>query len=136
MIDRAGDMSTKNVNSHDEVVIIGAGPAGLTAAMELLRRGSLASVLEASDVVGGISQTAVRGGWRFDLGGHRFFTKVDRVERFWHSVLTDDEFLLRPRLSRILYNGKFYDYPLRAWNALSNLGVNEAFAERRRHRGP
>ena len=108
------------------VIIIGAGPAGLTAGTELIRKGAKPTIVEASSVVGGISQTAVRNGWRFDLGGHRFFTKVERVEQFWHSILENDEFLQRPRLSRIMYNGKFYDYPLRAWNALSNLGVFEA----------
>jgi protoporphyrinogen oxidase len=110
----------------DQVVIIGAGPAGLTAAYELAKAGQVATVLEADDVVGGISRTVERDGWRFDIGGHRFFTKVPPVEQFWHEVLPDDEFMLRPRMSRILYQGKFYDYPLKAANALRNLGVIEA----------
>lgn len=108
------------------VVIIGAGPAGLTAAVELTRRGHTPLILEADSQVGGISRTVERDGWRFDLGGHRFFTKVQRVDQFWHSVLSDDDFMLRPRMSRIFYNGKFYDYPLRAFNALRNLGILEA----------
>jgi protoporphyrinogen oxidase len=108
------------------VVIIGAGPAGLTAAYELSRHGRTATILEADDVVGGISQTAQRDGWRFDLGGHRFFTKVQRVEDFWHEILDDEEFLQRPRKSRIYYQGKFYDYPVKPFNALSNLGPIEA----------
>jgi protoporphyrinogen oxidase len=108
------------------VVIIGAGPAGLTAAYELSRRDSSALVLEASDVIGGISQTAERDGWRFDIGGHRFFTKVGEVEDVWHELLTPDEFMVRPRLSRIFYKGKFFDYPLKASNALGNLGIIEA----------
>ena len=108
------------------IVIIGAGPAGLTAAYLLAQRGQPSTILEATDVIGGISQTAQRDGWRFDIGGHRFFTKVDEVEDLWHEILDDDEFLLRPRMSRIYYDGKFYDYPLRAFNALRNLGIIEA----------
>ncbi len=109
-----------------EVVIIGAGPAGLTAAYELGKAGRRSTVLEADDVVGGISRTVERDGWRFDIGGHRFFTKVAPVEAFWHEVLPDEDFMLRPRKSRIYYQGKFYDYPLKASNALGNLGVIEA----------
>ncbi|MBA3742730.1 NAD(P)/FAD-dependent oxidoreductase [Sporichthya sp.] len=108
------------------VVVIGAGPAGLTAALELVRRGRAVTVLEASDQIGGISRTEVRDGWRFDIGGHRFFTKVPEVEKFWHEVLPDEDFLQRPRMSRISYQGKLYDYPLKAGNALKNLGIIEA----------
>lgn len=110
---------------HD-VVVIGAGPAGLTAAYELARADVPATVLEADDVVGGISRTVERDGWRFDIGGHRFFTKVGRVERMWNDLLGPDEFLLRPRRSRILYRGAFFDYPLRPWPALRELGPVEA----------
>jgi protoporphyrinogen oxidase len=108
-------------------VVVGAGPAGLTAAYELTRRGLGCVVVEADDVVGGISRTVERDGWRFDIGGHRFFTKVSRVERFWWEILGEEDFLLRPRMSRIFYDGKFFDYPLRAVNALRNLGIAEAF---------
>ena len=83
-------------------------------------------MLEADNVVGGISRTAERDGWRFDIGGHRFFTKVQPVEDLWHEILPDEDFLMRPRMSRIYYNGKYYDYPLKAMNALGNLGVIEA----------
>jgi len=107
-------------------VIIGAGPAGLTAAYQLGKAGRTATVLEAEGVVGGISQTAERDGWRFDIGGHRFFTKVKPVSALWHEILPDEDFLLRPRMSRIYYQGKFYDYPLKAFNALGNLGIIEA----------
>ncbi|MCL9760476.1 NAD(P)/FAD-dependent oxidoreductase [Frankia sp. AiPa1] len=107
-------------------VVIGAGPAGLTAALELTRRDAPVTVLEADDVVGGISRTVERDGWRFDIGGHRFFTKVPRVESLWHDLLGPDDFLLRPRMSRIFYCGKLYDYPLRPMNALRNLGLREA----------
>src|SRR6476469_2969915 len=109
-----------------EIVIIGAGPAGLTAAYQLAKAGVSATVVEADDTVGGISRTVERDGWRFDIGGHRFFTKVPEVEAFWHTILPEEDFLVRPRLSRIYYGGKFYDYPLRAWNALANLGPVEA----------
>ena len=109
-----------------DVVIIGAGPAGLTAAYVLGRRGVTSTVLEADDVVGGISRTVERNGWRFDIGGHRFFTKVKPVEELWHEILDADDFMLRPRMSRIYYDGKYFDYPLKAFNALRNLGVTEA----------
>jgi len=110
----------------DQVVVIGAGPAGLTAAYELARRGKVCTVLEADDVVGGISRTVERDGWRFDIGGHRFFTKVKAVEDFWHEVLPGEDFMTRPRMSRIYYQGKFYDYPLKPLNALRNLGLVES----------
>ena len=116
-------------SSSCDVFIIGGGPAGLTAAYELQRHGIHSIVIiEGSDVVGGISRTETRNGWRFDIGGHRFFTKVSRVEDFWHQILADGDFLMRPRMSRIYYEGKFYDYPLRASNALKNLGLGEAVA--------
>ena len=108
------------------VVVVGAGPAGLTAALRLRQAGRATTVLEAGDVVGGISRTVERDGWRFDLGGHRFFTKVAEVEAFWHEILPDEDFLLRPRLSRILYRGVLFDYPLKPLNALRGLGVREA----------
>jgi UDP-galactopyranose mutase len=118
-------MSPEPARARD-VVIIGAGPAGLTAAYQLAKAGETATVLEADDVVGGISRTAERDGWRFDIGGHRFFTKVPEVEAFWHEILPDEDFLLRPRMSRIFYEGKYYDYPLKPLNALRNLGFIEA----------
>jgi len=112
--------------SAKEIVIIGAGPAGLTAAYVLTKRGVASTVLEADNVVGGISRTAMRDGWRFDIGGHRFFTKVKPVDDLWFEILGKDDFLRRPRLSRIYYRKKFYDYPIVAMNALKNLGPVEA----------
>jgi protoporphyrinogen oxidase len=109
-----------------EVVIIGAGPAGLTAAYQLGKQGVSATILEADSVVGGISRTVERDGWRFDIGGHRFFTKVRAVEDLWFEILGPENFLLRPRMSRIYYRGKMFDYPLRAKNALVQLGPVEA----------
>ncbi|MHB8218846.1 MAG: NAD(P)/FAD-dependent oxidoreductase [Acidimicrobiales bacterium] len=116
----------EHLGTLDPVAIIGAGPAGLTAAYQLGKAGRRALVLEADAVVGGISRTVERDGWRFDLGGHRFFTKVPAVEDLWREILPAEDMLLRPRMSRIYYNGKFYDYPLRAVNALKNLGLREA----------
>jgi protoporphyrinogen oxidase len=121
------DVGVDDPEPEAPIVIIGAGPAGLTAAYQLVKAGRRPVVLEADDVVGGISRTVLRDGWRFDIGGHRFFTKVPAVEAFWREILSDDEFPLRPRLSRIYYNGRYYDYPLRPVNALRNLGWIEAF---------
>lgn len=109
------------------VAIVGGGPAGLTAAYELqkLDSGYTPVVLEASSIVGGIARTETYKGYRFDIGGHRFFSKVAIINAMWQEVL-GDEFLLRPRLSRIFYKGKFYSYPLRIFNALSNMGIYES----------
>lgn len=112
--------------ARPSTVVIGAGPAGLTAAYDLTKHGYPVQVFEAQDVVGGISQTAERGGWRFDIGGHRFFTKVKQVDELWHEILPEEDFLLRPRMSRIYYRGRLFDYPLKAGNALGNLGAFEA----------
>ncbi len=105
-----------------KVVIIGAGPAGLTAAYQLCKAGVSSVVLEKDDVVGGLSRTVHHGGFHFDIGGHRFFTKVKAVEDMWHEVLGQD-FLRCQRLSRIYYRKKFFFYPLKPANALFNLGV-------------
>jgi protoporphyrinogen oxidase len=114
------------LSPDDRVVIIGAGPAGLTAAYMLAKAGvTRVTVLEADDIVGGISRTAQYKGFRFDIGGHRFFTKIAPVEQLWHEIL-GPEFISVPRLSRIHYNGKFFDYPLKAGNALSGLGIINA----------
>ncbi len=105
-----------------KVVIMGAGPAGLAAGYELAKRGVSVVVIEKDDIVGGISRTVCHEGFRFDIGGHRFFTKINRVNDLWQEVLADD-FLKRPRLSRIYYNNKFFNYPLKPMNALLGLGV-------------
>ena len=104
-------------------VIVGAGPAGLTAAYELSKAGLPSVVLEKDEVVGGISRTVNYKGYHFDIGGHRFFTKVKAVDEMWHEVLANGQFLRRSRLSRIYYNKKFFYYPLRATNALLGLGI-------------
>jgi protoporphyrinogen oxidase len=106
-------------------IVIGAGPAGLTAAYELAKLGLTSTILEADPQVGGLSRTVNYQGYRFDIGGHRFFTKVPLINELWHEILGED-FMLRPRLSRIHYRGRFFDYPLRATNALAGLGPVEA----------
>jgi protoporphyrinogen oxidase len=106
------------------VAVVGAGPAGLTAAYELARRGRPAIVFEATEAIGGLAQTAVREGYRFDLGGHRFFTKSAEVEELWDDVL-GAEMLVRPRLSRIHWRGRFVEYPLRAGDVIAKVGPLE-----------
>src|ERR1700761_7065334 len=106
-----------------DVAIIGAGPAGLTAAYQLTKAGYSVTVIEKDPVyVGGISRTVEHDGFRFDIGGHRFFSKSKEVVDLWNEILPDD-FIERPRMSRIFYEGKFYSYPLRGFEALRNLGI-------------
>lgn len=112
--------------SQNSVLIIGAGPAGLTAAYELSKRKINSLVLEKDAIVGGISRTEEYKGYRFDIGGHRFFTKVDRVMKMWKEVLGDD-FLKRPRLSHIYYKKKFFLYPLKPFDVFRKLGLKETF---------
>ena len=107
------------------VVIIGGGPAGLTAAYELSKHKVPALVLEADSTVGGLSRTVNYKGYLFDIGGHRFFSKWDEVNQLWREIL-EDKFLERPRLSRIYYRNKFFFYPLKARNALFGLGLFES----------
>ncbi len=109
--------------NNKKIVVIGAGPAGLTAAYELCKAGVPSIVLEKDAVVGGLSRTVNYKGYHFDIGGHRFFTKVKAVEEMWHEVLSNGSFLRRSRLSRIYYNKRFFYYPLKATNALLGLGV-------------
>lgn len=119
-------MAPRNSSSSaSPVVILGAGPAGLTAAYELSRKDVRSVVLEKDQTVGGISRTAEYKGYLFDIGGHRFFTKVGAVNKMWREVLGDD-FLTRPRLSRIFYQRKFFQYPLEPMNALVGLGLFES----------
>ncbi|BCA55524.1 hypothetical protein W02_26640 [Nitrospira sp. KM1] len=111
--------------SRASTVIIGAGPAGLTASYELSKRGVMSTVLESGTQVGGISKTVNYHGYRFDIGGHRFFSKVPLINELWQEIL-GEEFLLRPRKSRIHYQQHFFDYPLRPVNALLGLGPLES----------
>jgi protoporphyrinogen oxidase len=113
------------VQAGDHVVVIGAGPAGLTAAYLLGQAGHRVTVLEGDALVGGISRTAQYRNFRFDIGGHRFFTKIAPVQALWEEIL-GDEFIWVPRLSRIHYDGTYFNYPLKATNALRGLGVVNA----------
>jgi protoporphyrinogen oxidase len=110
---------TKN---KTDVVVIGAGPAGLSAAFLLSENKKSTVVLEMSDQVGGISRTIERDGFRFDIGGHRFFTKDDEVDRFFREIL-GDEAIWVSRSSKIFYLGKYFDYPLKPANAIFGMGV-------------
>ena len=106
-------------------VVIGGGPAGLTAGYLLAKEGKRVIVLEADDQVGGLAKTVVDpDGYRFDLGGHRFFTKSKEVNDLWLEIM-GDEFLMRPRQSRIFWRGKFLDYPLRGADVVKKLGPIE-----------
>jgi protoporphyrinogen oxidase len=106
-------------------LIAGAGPAGLTAAHELAHAGRTVEVHEADHAVGGIARTETHHGYRFDIGGHRFYTKVDEIEQLWRHWL-GPELLDVPRLSRIFYEGQFYAYPLQLPNVVRNLGLVES----------
>lgn len=118
-VDDPGEVAV--VASH-ETVIAGGGPAGLTAAYELSKHGHSSVVLELDpNLVGGISRTDQYKGFRFDIGGHRFFSKSAEVNQIWREIL-GDQFVTRSRLSRIYYNRKFFYYPLKPVDALMKLG--------------
>lgn len=126
MANQREDCMPEGANSLNtaQTIIIGGGPAGLTAAYELTRRGQRPLLLEKLDKVGGIARTENYKGYHFDMGGHRFYTKQPEVQAFWEEILGDD-FLERPRLSRIYYNQKYFNYPLKPLNALLGLGPLE-----------
>jgi protoporphyrinogen oxidase/predicted dehydrogenase len=115
-------------SGHGESIgtaILGGGPAGLSAAYVYAHRGRPAAVFEADGTVGGIAKTIEFNGYRFDLGGHRFFTKLAPVQRLWEEMLGED-FLTRPRLSRIFYDGKYFSYPIAAKDVVARLGLLES----------
>jgi protoporphyrinogen oxidase len=113
-----------DITPEHPVVVLGGGPAGLTAGYLLAKAGKPVIVLESQDQLGGLARTEVRDGYRFDLGGHRFFTKVKEVDDLWHEIMKE-EFLKRPRQSRIFWNGKFLDYPLQGMDVIKKLGPVE-----------
>jgi protoporphyrinogen oxidase len=114
------------ITAQKPVVVIGGGPAGLTAGYLLSKQGKAVIVLESTDQVGGIARTEVRDGYRFDLGGHRFFTKVQEVDDLWHEIMKE-EFLKRPRRSRIYWRKRFLEYPLEGMDVIRKLGPVELF---------
>ena len=120
----AAETPAPEITPEHPVVVLGAGPAGLTAGYLLAKQGKPVIVLESSEHVGGIARTQVRDGYRFDLGGHRFFTKVQEVDDLWHEIMKE-EFLKRPRKSRIYWNDKFLEYPLQGMDVIRQLGPVE-----------
>jgi protoporphyrinogen oxidase len=111
--------------NNKPVVMLGAGPAGLAAAYELIKQGVQSIVLEKADKVGGIARTETYKDYYFDIGGHRFFTKINSVNNLWHEMLGED-FQKVPRMSRIYYEGRLFNYPLSISNTLINLGILES----------
>ncbi len=112
------------ITAENPVVVLGGGPAGLTAGYLLAKQGQPVLLLESTEFIGGIARTQVRDGYRFDLGGHRFFTKVKEVDDLWHEIMKE-EFLKRPRKSRIYWNDKFLEYPLQGMDVIRKLGPVE-----------
>ncbi len=121
----SGDMPARDANGSIGTAILGGGPAGLTAGYVIGRRGRPGAVFEADGTVGGIAKTIEFNGYRFDLGGHRFFTKLQPVQHLWEEVL-GDELLTRPRLSRIYFDGKYFAYPITAKDVVGRLGLVES----------
>src|ERR1700736_6259188 len=113
-----------DIPSEKPALVLGGGPAGLTAGYLLAKKGKPVIVVESTDQVGGIARTEVRDGYRFGLGGHRFFTKVKEVDELWHEIMKE-EFLKRPRQSRIYWNDKFLEYPLQGMDVIRKLGPIE-----------
>ncbi len=118
------DMRSRD-NEPKKAILIGGGPAGLTAALEMLKHDIAVTVLEKYKQVGGIARTESYKDYHFDMGGHRFFTKSDVVDTIWQDIMGDD-FLVRPRLSRIYYQKKYFHYPPQILNTLTGLGIFES----------
>lgn len=110
-----------------KIIILGAGPAGLTAAYEACKKGLVPIVFEKTESVGGIARTVNYKNYLFDIGGHRFFTKYPQIENIWNEISGKD-FIKRARLSRIYYNDRFFYYPLKPLNALTNLGLKKSLS--------
>ena len=116
------DGISRQLSRVQSTVVIGAGPAGLSAAYELNKQGYPVTVLEADPVqVGGLSRTVTYQGYRFDIGGHRFFSKSAEIEALWTEILGSEMQVCR-RLSHIFYRGVFFDYPIRPTDVFAKLG--------------
>lgn len=116
------DGTSRQLSRVQSTVVIGAGPAGLSAAYELNKQGYPVTVLEADPVqVGGLSRTVTYQGYRFDIGGHRFFSKSAEIEALWTEILGSEMQVCR-RLSHIFYRGVFFDYPIRPTDVFAKLG--------------
>ncbi|CAN5787852.1 hypothetical protein BH09VER1_BH09VER1_18520 [soil metagenome] len=109
-----------------EVLILGAGPAGLSCAYEHVRRGRKGIIIDKHPQMGGLSRTEDYKGYRFDVGPHRFFTKNEEIDRLWHEI-GGDEIIQVKRLTRIVYHGKMFEYPLKPMQALFGLGFFTSF---------
>jgi len=110
---------------NKKTIIIGAGPAGLATGWELVKYNQSAELFEGGYQIGGLCATFDYNGFKYDFGGHRFFTKQDEVQKIWEEIM-GDSFLVRNRLSRIYYQKKFFDYPIKIGNALKQLGLIES----------
>jgi protoporphyrinogen oxidase len=115
------------IRKTESVAVVGAGPAGLAAAFRLQELGVAVTVFEASDAVGGMARTIGLWGQKVDLGPHRFFSNDPRVNGLWRDVLGEGGYAMVSRLTRIYYDGTFFDYPLKAANAVRGLGVLKSF---------
>src|ERR1044071_2761094 len=133
LVDAPPTLPTNEDDDHGDTrpyVVIGGGPAGLSAGYLLAKAGKKVTVLEAEDQVGGLAKTVVDpDGYRFDLGGHRFFTKNKEVNDLWLEIM-GDEFLMRPRMSRIFWRGKYLDYPLKGKEETFEDWVSNRFGKR------
>ena len=119
-------MKSNHVAKRGRVGVIGAGPAGLTAAYLLQKEGFDVTVFESTDKPGGLSRTIELWGQKVDLGPHRFFSNDRRINEFWLEI-NENDYVMVDRLTRIFYKNKFFHYPLKPFNALSNLGLLESF---------
>ncbi|MFP3905003.1 MAG: NAD(P)/FAD-dependent oxidoreductase [Armatimonadota bacterium] len=115
------------MDNNPQTLIIGAGPAGIAAAYHLSHHDVPVTVYEMDDTIGGIARTVEYRNFRFDVGGHRFFTRIDRIRELWKKIMGDD-FIRRERKSRIFYRGTLIDYPLKISSALKALGIWESLA--------
>lgn len=121
-----GDTVSAGTADQVKVAVVGAGPAGLSCALELLKAGYAVDIFELDEQVGGLSRTIEVLGQKADVGSHHFYSKSTEVNQFWHQYLAPEDYLVKQRETHILYNGKFFDYPLKGFDALYKLGFIES----------